>query len=332
MKSLLHAIPVPPAVALIILSAGTIFPTAALALPDLLSTALTIDPTSQYAGGTLTAQFTLQNPGDQPSGPFKVALYYSSDMTITPEDTLLAVLDVNELGAGATSAPMQAVVTIPASASPGTRYIGVILDSQQQVVESDELNNVRRANLSVLLTRPDFQVSSLEVNPSSILQKGKVSVSIRVTNAGNRDGGLFKTRLYLSDNSAITTEDTYLGVEHEQTLDAGTTGDSLTAEVTIPLSAEPGTRYIGAIADWDGTLQESDENNNTRAAPVTIIALTCHGKSAASPDVCGSHGTCVSPDLCECADGWADFDCLLPLCTDMCDENGWCVAPDTCEC
>ena len=30
--------------------------------------------------------------------------------------------------------------------------------------------------------------------------------------------------------------------------------------------------------------------------------------------VCHNQGSCVAPDECSCTDGWAGFDCALPLC------------------
>jgi len=47
---------------------------------------------------------------------------------------------------------------------------------------------------------------------------------------------------------------------------------------------------------------------------------------------CFNNGTCVAPDLCECAPGWSGDDCSIPICRQRCHHNGNCTLPDTCTC
>ena len=56
---------------------------------------------------------------------------------------------------------------------------------------------------------------------------------------------------------------------------------------------------------------------------------------------CANRGTCISPDVCTCMDGWAGFDCTTPLCRHLqypdeqvaaCENGGVCKEKDTCEC
>ena len=56
---------------------------------------------------------------------------------------------------------------------------------------------------------------------------------------------------------------------------------------------------------------------------------------------CANRGTCISPDVCTCMDGWAGFDCTTPLCRHLqypsgyisaCENGGVCKYKDTCSC
>mmetsp|Transcript_34542 Transcript_34542/g.55147 ORF Transcript_34542/g.55147 Transcript_34542/m.55147 type:complete len:2065 (+) Transcript_34542:19-6213(+) len=66
---------------------------------------------------------------------------------------------------------------------------------------------------------------------------------------------------------------------------------------------------------------------------------------------CKNNGTCVGPNICECAEGWTGHDCTIPICEQPCtrrddedlgyDNNklkifsrgkGWCTLPNTCTC
>ncbi|OWZ23365.1 hypothetical protein PHMEG_0001774 [Phytophthora megakarya] len=47
---------------------------------------------------------------------------------------------------------------------------------------------------------------------------------------------------------------------------------------------------------------------------------------------CFNNGTCVAPNVCECAAGWTGTDCSIPVCTQTCMNGGNCTLPNTCTC
>ena len=54
--------------------------------------------------------------------------------------------------------------------------------------------------------------------------------------------------------------------------------------------------------------------------------------SATCSFVCENMGTCVGPDICQCATGWEGTDCTRPTCSTPCGNSELCVTPDTCTC
>lgn len=303
----------------------------ALAQANLQVTTLTVNPTLVVSGGTAAVTMQARNTGSADASDFNVAIYFSADAVISESDTWIGVQHVAALDVGISSPTHVINVTIPLSASPGTRYIGALADYGNVVSEGNESDNTRVAPITVT-ARADLQVTQLTADPTSAFPGEQVSVSWDVRNAGSTSAGIFYTRLYFSSDNVISTDDTYLDYEFPANLGAGLSIGTQVAVVTIPAGTTPGTRYMGAIADYNDGIVEGSELNNTRAAPITIKVPNCHDTSGSSPDVCGGHGVCVATDLCECQTGWANFDCTTPVCADICGENASCTAPDVCEC
>jgi len=113
-----------------------------LAAPDLAGTGFSLDYGIMNLGA-VTADFTVANIGTAPAGGFTIYFYLSQDSTITSGDNLLASYWVDPLASGASFHGTK-------SLSPGTgdpfggngRYtLGMVLDVNNVVAESDETNN-----------------------------------------------------------------------------------------------------------------------------------------------------------------------------------------------
>lgn len=70
--------------------------------------------------------------------------------------------------------------------------------------------------------------------------------------------------IYLFADSMVTTTDTLLGYSSLSSLAAGAQ-QSLNTTLTIPVGIIPRTYYVGAIADYNNSVKESDETNNSLA-------------------------------------------------------------------
>ncbi len=161
--------------------------------PDLDITALSA-PASAQPGGSIDVSNTVQNIGNAAAGAFRVGLYYSVDSTCTTGDTLMTFRSLASLAAGGSSAVITSA-TIPAGATPGTRYVCAIADYLGQVAESNEGNNT--AVDAITIVQPDLSVSVVNA-PANASPGGNIAVSNTVGNGGTAAAGAFRMGLYLS--------------------------------------------------------------------------------------------------------------------------------------
>jgi hypothetical protein len=89
-------------------------------------------------GGTTTAELLVVNRGEQPTGPFRVAVYATPGGTVvTANRTLLGSTDVASLA----SQGQPVVVTITAPAKAGSYAVGIEIDDLRQVPGDERSNN-----------------------------------------------------------------------------------------------------------------------------------------------------------------------------------------------
>ena len=103
----------------------------------------------------LTVRYRIRNAGySRVTTTTYTRIYYSEDNVITPTDVVLYSgnsMDI-PLNAGAVSPSSglsQFNATVPTSATPGTRYIGLHPDYDGRVAEENEADNLRLGTFTV---------------------------------------------------------------------------------------------------------------------------------------------------------------------------------------
>ena len=126
----------------------------------------TVSPTSVRPGGQVTfpaGGWTLENAGNASAnafdGTFTHGYYLSTDDdVIEATDTLLGFVTTSgSFAAGATQIFTEAALTIPVTVPPGHFHIGILVDRETEVSESDEGNNSASVPITVLRDIIDFQ-------------------------------------------------------------------------------------------------------------------------------------------------------------------------------
>ncbi len=76
-----------------------------------------------------------------------------------------------------------------------------------------------------------------------------------------------------------------------------------------------------------------------RGRILQLSLMQCYGIELTSATVCSGHGSCISPDHCQCDDGWMGVDCSITHCfgftsnhPNVCSGKGRCVRHNKCHC
>ena len=243
--------------------------------PDLVVDYLSASWTSADAGDSKSISTRIKNEGDSSSGSFRWALYLSTDTTITTNDLQLDYWTQSSISAGSTRSSTK-TVTIPSSITGGYYYVGMIVDINSQVSESDENNNddydSGRVHVYELPDLVPRTTSSSCQTPATgtIGDYLDSSISIQyendVSSSHGQSSGTFYWAMYLSTDSTITTSDTQVGSDqYSSSLSSGSyRTDSLSSSTRIPSSMNAGTYYWGYILDVDSDVDEASESNNAR--------------------------------------------------------------------
>jgi subtilase family serine protease len=251
--------------------------------PDVVILSFTV-PSVSGAGATISVSVTTKNQGAGTAAPSTTKFYWSDDPVLDGTDAVLESLAIPQLLAGSQSSATIPIV-IPAT-GVGRHYLIAQADAEDVLDESNESNNGMSRSTVI---GPDLTITSLTV-PGNGGADSTIVVNDTVKNQGGGAAPATVTRFYLSTNSAIDGTDTTLGSRNVAALDAGATSTAATT-LTIPLSTPPGTYYIVAQTDADGTVAETSETNNTNAKTIviggdlTISALTVPTKGSPSSTI-----------------------------------------------
>lgn len=239
--------------------------------PDLTVSAAS-GPTTGMIGGSITIDSTVLNIDDLAgkkhvdSGAFDISFYLGSAVSGIPDLNNLILLgsrSVSNLAPGESSAASTSL-TIPTTVAEGSYYMVIIADSGGAVAERDETNNIMTlpAEITIAGTLPDLAVTALS-GPGSITRDVPFNVSTTVSNLASTAAASFRVGIYLSTDATVTASDILIGSRTIASL-SGFSTDTATTSVTVPSATVPsGTYYLGAIADDQAAVTESNESNNS---------------------------------------------------------------------
>ncbi len=251
-------------------SAYTWYVQTAASLPDLVVNSVTVSPSSQVPGGSISVTFTVRNQGGQSTSSAATYLYLSTDSTINSSDTYLCS-DLYSYAPGE-SRTMTKNCTIPGTVAPGTYYVGVYADALSSVPESNENNNTRTYYPFTVSQPPlpDLVVQNVSVTPTTVTPGSGITVSFTIVNQGTQAASIFSNDVRLSPDTTITGGDQLLANCNIGSLAAGASYTCSNIPGTIPSTTGNGTYYVGVIADTANTVSESNEGNNTGSTTITI--------------------------------------------------------------
>ena len=231
---------------------------------DLVVTDISWIPATILEGDKVTFKIEIKNQG-QADAQVNHLLIYVDDGSPTPWDQSVNVPRLTANGGSATIA-----ITTPwPAAVKGDYLVRARVDSNDEVLESNEENNTRDENLTVY-PAPDLIVEDIIWAPSSIKQDDQVTFQVKVKNIGEgeaRENKLY-IKLYTEPNRKYGN-----GIAFESTVDVpvlGGNGGSAIISIPNKWSAFPALHNrsfhyrISAHVNFLNTIAESNKDNNTR--------------------------------------------------------------------
>ncbi|MBC1300395.1 CARDB domain-containing protein [Trichormus variabilis] len=221
-------------------------------------------------GNIFTLNYQVANQGTASAGNHRTKIYLSRDTTLSSDDILLAS-DPNYfypvLNAGTYSSESY-LLSISRDINFGNYHLLLQADGNDEISESNESNNVTAK--AITIAAPDLIVQNPSA-PASANIGTTISLSYQLKNQGNGNAGFHFTNFYLSQDQTLSNDDVYLGFDAISSL-APSVVASRSTSLTIRSNTVPGNYYLLYKADGDGTIRESNENNNVAARAITITA------------------------------------------------------------
>lgn len=243
---------------------------------------LQLSQTTVAPGDAIQVGYTVaqRGPGSPASAPARAYLL-STNQTLSAQDTVLLQTGTRQ-GPFASGASFQgqSPITIPAGTAPGTYWLGVLVDPQGGVSESDEGNNARAQRIEVRaagstgpLAQVDWIVENMVLTPARALPGETLEVSFEVRNVGPETATQSPVvGIYLSANATITTRDQELqAASSRQGPFATGQGVPLKFSLRIPAGTQPGSIFLGVFADPNDQVAEAEEGNNTQAEALEVL-------------------------------------------------------------
>lgn len=254
------------------LSAGLVTPaSAALAQPDLVTTAVSDPPAVLEQGDSFSVTATTANIGDADAGT-SITSYILK--RVGAERPLTGGSKVLAIAAGGSRTTTR-IVTVTDNQGLGIYNVLACADNGTDVEESDEFNNCLASTGVVEIvasTRPDLIVDNPSVpSPYQATIGQAVDVSAGTRNIRPSPSPASVTRYYLSLDRLIGSSDELLvGVSRIPALD-GFSSAFGTRRVGIPTDVTPDSYFLLGCADDLQTVDELKEANNCTASARKIL-------------------------------------------------------------
>jgi uncharacterized repeat protein (TIGR01451 family) len=227
---------------------------------DLQMGPITTDDSTVDTGQQVSFSATVTNAGPGTSPPFKVGFYYSTDATITTGDRLVCEILSGQSLPQSQSLTLQATCTAPLMAT-GQYWLGAIVDSSNQLTETNEENNAGSDVNPVSVLAPNMDLEYYWHWSSGIVHVGDtVSYKVEVKNPGTAPVPNYHASVYYSLDPNLSLDDVLICTRLFETIGANQWAE-YQFDCKVP-EIPPGNYYLIAVLDPANTIPETDETNN----------------------------------------------------------------------
>lgn len=234
------------------------------AAPNLvmLATNIGFNPPNPTDADLVTVHVVVLNRGGAEANDVAVQVTDSSDGGSTPVEGPHTIARIPPGGSGSIE------VTYDTFGKEGERTIGVTVDPNNFIAESDENDNAATR----LLTVAPPPASNLTIQPGAITfdppnpgDGDIVTIQAEVFNSGSDDA----TDVVVRFEEIIEGEAELIGTQ--QLIDTIEAGTSATAQVTFDTTGKIGMRTIQVTVDPNDTIDESNEDDNIASTVLEVV-------------------------------------------------------------
>jgi len=206
---------------------------------------------------------------------FQTGVYLSNDAGISTSDRLLENISEDaSLSAGEQfgARMFSRTVNIPGSVSPGTYWVGVVVDNGNNVSETNEGNNTAAKQITIVgsASKPNLKVTGCSVSPTQVSSGGTVQLSYHAQNAGATGAAYFSWETFISTDSVFDGSDQAVeGLDVPGGWAAGYDAGTQTSSISLAGLAN-GAYYVGFMLDVGNQVPETNESDNYCVAQVTV--------------------------------------------------------------
>ncbi len=179
--------------------------------PDLVGEHFDVVQEPLHAGDNFTVNFRIRNAGAAAAGPFRVRFYVSRDSSFSNlfDHQLVGSAWVNSLSANTTTSSHYVSLRLPAPGDPfwttdTTYYIGMIIDPDNDVDETNESNN---ANQDEFKDWDRVAISGTSPGPASLVGRAPGGAWW----LGRSNGSAFTNQLWGVWSDSVTWQDVVVG-------------------------------------------------------------------------------------------------------------------------
>lgn len=190
-------------------------------------------------------------------------VYLSQDADTIGENAMLLKTHnhYRGLASGANYAVSESLA-LPSTVSPGTYYLYVLADANNDVFEYLSDNNNMARSAQITITAPDLQVTQLSA-PEQITSGYPLNLSYTLTNQGN--GAIVNKgvadKIFVSVSGTMSDAIMIDSVSQNVYLSAGQSMTVMRNEV-VPAGLSDGSYHLLIVTDFHDDINESDEDNN----------------------------------------------------------------------
>ncbi|MFN6461342.1 MAG: CARDB domain-containing protein [Nostoc sp. DedVER02] len=231
-----------------------------------------VSPSTTAVGSTIQLSYQVKNQGVGGAVATTTKFYISKDNAFSNDDVLVGSDGVNAVAAGATSSETASAIINNAIAA-GNYYLLYKADANGNVGESNETNNIVSKAIAINGPKPDLIIQNISA-PSLVDPGSLITVNYQLANQGTASAGSSTTKFYLSKDTTLSGDDTYLSYSRSYFYSGLGEGKYSSESYSLILSSNItfGNYYLLLQADGNGEIFESNENNNVTAKAITIAA------------------------------------------------------------